>query len=943
MATSPVTVEGERNLVITAEVNNSVVINGDGNTVHMHQSPDGALLAHEYRWTRPRTRLRGDQPAPPPRFDLHVDREDEVQSLVGDGATPRVVNLHGAAGIGKTYALVATINHADAALRDGTIYLDARGRDADDVLHAIFGELYDSPVPIRDARIGRHLAKREALVAVEDADLAADGGQRLALGAPRCRLILTSRGRVSFDGFALALEGLAREHAATIAEQDLGRPLSGSERAAAEAVGSALRGHPLQLRQTFSRVREQGLALESLAPRAAAAFERAQELGPAERDVARVLAVHGSAPLGLEHIEALAGGPAARGAAEQLTARHDARSHSPRYSLLGGLEDAFDDDDLNHEIDRALDYFIRWAAAEATTGRHDRVLAEASALLELLQRANRIGRHAEVVRLGLAIEWPLAWGNRWSGWERALQLVLSSARATGNRWAEGWALHELATRQYGIGNARAAVSGLQQALALRERIGDEPGAQATRQNLRVAGGPAPLLQRLSHLSMVVVAVIAVLLVGAGGVAGAQILGGEDADTGDTGLVIRVEGEGTVSSAGGSIRCAETECREELDAGTEVLLRAQARDGSQFSRWTGACSGRGACRLTVTDTTTVGALFSAVPDGRSVTVKVEGEGTVVSYPAGISCGAGKRCDATFKRSVDLVLSAAAAPRHRFADWSGDCAGSDRCRVERGTSPASAVARFVADAGAPRLSVSVEGDGSGRVVSRQSGIDCGEQCAASFKRGTQVVLVPVAVPGSHFAGWSERACDESCTVTLDRDREVVARFKAGEPPPLVEHELRVAVRGGDVGTVSSDPAGINECSSLCAESLPEGEVVLTTNAAEGSRVTWGAACAGTEGDTCRVTLDRALRVFASFSRALTKYTLTTSVSGDGTIDPDCSAGCQFAAGEKVTLTASGTSNTYFDRWTTGCGDPESSTCTFTMSADRTVQAEFQAGIG
>ncbi len=965
MAASPA-IAGDRNVVITAEVNNSVIITGDGNTVHVHHRSEGAVLEHDYRWNRPRPRESDDHPLAPPRFDRHVDRSEEIRSLVGEGGTPRVVNVYGSPGVGKTYLLVEALNRADVEMRDGTIYLDARGLDAEDILHAIFEELFDSPVPIRDLRVERHLSGRRALVALEDAELAGSDGQRLALAAPRCRLFVTSRQRVLFDGTAVQLEGLAPEHVAAIAEQELGRPLSGAERAAAEAVGGALRGHPLQLRQMFGRVREKGLSLEALAPRAATAAEREADLSAPQRDVARTLAVHGTAPLGLEHIEALAGG-AARSAAQELAARHDARSYSPRYSLVGVLPEAFED--LDQDIDRALEHFIGWAQSEAAAGRRERVLLETAALVELLGRAQRAGRHDEVVRLGIAIEWALAWGNRWTAWGKVLDAVLRSAQASENSWAEGWATHQIGTRQYGLGNVPAAVTNLQRALELRERIGDRAGAEATRQNLRVAGGPPPLLARLSHLSLAVLAVMTALLIGASGVAGATIFGGGvvtgdgDDDAAGPALILSVAGRGAVASGGGSIRCSKAECRTQLDAGTRVLLRPEPQPGWQFSRWRGACRGRGACRVLVETDTRVAALFTRVADPRDVTVRVEGSGTVVSYPAGITCGAkDDGCRATFKRSGRVKLTAAAERGHRFAGWSGGCQGTGRCDISGNARRVAVGARFVADDDARTLTVVIRGDGDGRVVSRQSGIDCGEVCSASFARDTRVVLTAIPQEGSRFPGWTDPACaaaaGDTCTITLASSREVAVRFEDEGAQPT--HELRVLVRGE--GTISSDPAGIEFCGGDCAESFAEGEVVLTADPAEGHRLSgWGRACAGTEADTCRLTLDKPLIAVASFERlpsrpqppppptktttttAPSSYTLTTGVIGSGSIDPDCSNGCTYQPGDQVTLSAIDEymSGSYFYAWVTGCtAPPEVQSCTVTMDRDRRVVAEFRS---
>jgi len=498
--------------------------------------------------------------------------------------------------------------------------------------------------------------------------------------------------------------------------------------------------------------------------------------------------------VGLEHIEALAGG-AARSAAQELAARHDARSYSPRYSLVGVLAEAFVD--LKPNIDRALEYFTGWAESEAAAGRHDWVLQEAAALVELLGRAQRYGWHREVVRLGMAIEWSLAWGNRWTAWGKVLDSVLASAQASENAWAEAWAMHQIATRQYGLGNAPAAVSGLQRALELRERIGDQAGAEATRQNLRVANGPPPLLVRLSHLSLAVLAVMTVLLIGAAGVSGATILGGggtggggDHDDAAGHALILSVVGKGAVVSGSGSIRCAKAECREEIHAGTHVLLRPEPQLGWQFSRWRGECKDRGACRILVDGDTRVTALFTRVADPRDVTVRVEGSGTVVSYPAGIACGGkAKECRATFKRSRDVKLTAAADRGHRFAGWSGGCQRNGRCNITGDERRVAVVARFDDGTSTPseqkhKLQVLVHGTGT--ITSEPGGFEsCAGPCTRSFPAGK--VKLTANAPKGYQISW-ERACDDTegdtCLLNLDGPLTVVVSFgrsAAPNPPP------------------------------------------------------------------------------------------------------------------------------------------------------------------
>ena len=190
---------------------------------------------------------------------------------------------------------------------------------------------------------------------------------------------------------------------------------------------------------------------------------------------------------------------------------------SPRYRLVGalrGLEPKHDD------VDRALRHFTAWAEEHA--GDHRAVLAEREALLALVDRAADEERWGDVIRLGRAIEGALAWGRCWAAWERVLLRVHAGASATGDAATEAWALHQLGTRAYGVGDVEHAQKLLEDAAAIRERLHDEPGLAATRQNLRVVTGRAPWPQRLSHASAVLITSLIVLLVGIGAFGGAAL-------------------------------------------------------------------------------------------------------------------------------------------------------------------------------------------------------------------------------------------------------------------------------------------------------------------------------------------------------------------------------------------------------------------------------------
>lgn len=75
------------------------------------------------------------------------------------------------------------------------------------------------------------------------------------------------------------------------------------------------------------------------------------------------------------------------------------------------------------------------------------------------------------------------------------------------------------------------------------------------------------------------------------------------------LTVTVTGQGTVTSTDGYISCPGT-CTTTYQPGATVTLNATPGSGATFAGWGGACSGTGACNLTMSATTTVSAAFNA---------------------------------------------------------------------------------------------------------------------------------------------------------------------------------------------------------------------------------------------------------------------------------------------------------------------------------------------
>ena len=104
------------------------------------------------------------------------------------------------------------------------------------------------------------------------------------------------------------------------------------------------------------------------------------------------------------------------------------------------------------------------------------------------------------------------------------------------------------------------------------------------------------------------------------------------------------GTGKVTSTPAGIDCGAT-CSAEFEEGKEVELKQAPEPGSEFKEWSGACTGSGTCKVTMSEARSVTAEFKLIPKPKfKLTVSKSGTGTgkVTSTPAGIDCGANLLC-------------------------------------------------------------------------------------------------------------------------------------------------------------------------------------------------------------------------------------------------------------------------------------------------------------
>lgn len=165
-----------------------------------------------------------------------------------------------------------------------------------------------------------------------------------------------------------------------------------------------------------------------------------------------------------------------------------------------------------------------------------------------------------------------------------------------------------------------------------------------------------------------------------------------------------------------------------------------------------------------------------------------------------------------------------------------------------------------------------------------------------------------------------------------------FRLGVARP----QLTVALAGAAPGaTVQSELPGI-ACPPQCSIDWDPGvEVRLAATAPAGRRfVRWQGACANRQG-LCTLSLDASKNVTALFGPR--SYTLAMSVAGQGAIRTSqgrtCARRCSspVAAENVVRLRAQPRRGHRFVRWSGACRGART-TCTVTLSANRSVRAHF-----
>jgi pSer/pThr/pTyr-binding forkhead associated (FHA) protein len=437
----------------------------------------------------------------PCHFGALVNRKSEVQTASATGPSSPL-QFHGPHGAGKSTLLCYLAHHPFAVtFPDGIVHLLARGRGVIDLLQNILDSFYDQPAGFiaTEAEIRSRLRAKSALILLDDVELDPEETSELLAAAPKCTFILASSKKcLSQDGRIIELDDFESEDAVVLFGKVLGRALKAEELALVKMICSVLRNNPARIIQAASHVRGMQLSiggvagvLNVVAPLDGLHNMIIKSLSEPERSVLSVLAALDGGSLHNRHMPALAGTKNTKQVLGGLIGRGLVKEVDNRYSLAGTFAAHLGQEwDLSDRSLRILDHFSDWV--ERHQEEPEYVLFEIEAILAILAWAARAGRWQQVLRLSRGVESVAMLGRQWSAWQKVLELSLQASQMLGERAAEAWALHQLGTRAMCLGDSPRAHTFLQQALQLREALGDQAGAAITRQNQNLLSAALPM-------------------------------------------------------------------------------------------------------------------------------------------------------------------------------------------------------------------------------------------------------------------------------------------------------------------------------------------------------------------------------------------------------------------------------------------------------------------
>ncbi|WP_019544967.1 ATP-binding protein [Streptomyces sulphureus] len=432
-----------------------------------------------------------------------LEREEERSRLAGLLSCGRSVRVTGAPGSGRTALLDAVAGDVAGLPPDGVVRLSGHHRTARDLEHALYAAVYDAfghrPEP---SELHAALGRIGAIVLVDDLEFGQEALESLLSHTPECAFLLSALPGTPAPEPAshveeVPLEGLSRTACLELLEHAVQRPLLDAEADWASGLWLSSEGNVRTFVQAGALLRLGGGGVPAEGP---PARQVVAALPESAREVLRyALALEGEVPH-YSHLPALTGSDDAD---DTLTDLRDAGLVSPvggHFRLAAGVAEQLTEagyaEGSGARALTAARHYGWWAGHPSVT--HERVTAEADALLAALKGAQRDGAPSAAVLLARAAAPVLAAGLRWGDWERILRGGQEAARIAGEVAEEAYFHHELGVLALCTGQPERARAELEASIGLRGVLADQRGTVAGRRALALvadrllaeAAGPA---------------------------------------------------------------------------------------------------------------------------------------------------------------------------------------------------------------------------------------------------------------------------------------------------------------------------------------------------------------------------------------------------------------------------------------------------------------------